>query len=431
MSFNISYVVENDLCCGCGTCVAVCPNEAIKMEVSEGLFLPEIDSQKCNFCGVCIRSCPSYSMDYDKFNMEIFGRKPQNRFLGNYLKCYIGHSTNDDLRYNCTSGGLVTQLLIFALENNLIDGVLVARMKEDNPLESEAFIARTKDEIISASKSKYCPVAANLALKQIMKEDGRFAVVGLPCHLHGMRKAEKIYKSLEKKIVLHIGLLCSHMVNFTGTEFLLEKNQIKKQNVKKLSYRGSGWPGGLSVETKGSSDLNIPLFGTWYSYWPVFSSFFFTPISCTMCPDQAAELADIACGDAWFPELKEDKIGESVIIARTKVGKNLLDLAEAEKAIKIRNTSYEKVEKSQAVNLVFKKHDLKARLILRKYFGKVTPRYNVEPVSGVTPLAFLRAFYVYFNIWLSSKQRLRSLLIHLPFPLFRIYYGLYKFISFK
>ena len=108
-------------------------------------------------------------------------------------------------------------VLISALEKNLIDGALVTRMKKDNPLESEAFIARTKEEIISASKSKYCPVAANISLKQILKEEGRFAVVGLPCHLHGIRKAEKINKALGKKIVFHFGLLCSHMVNFIGT----------------------------------------------------------------------------------------------------------------------------------------------------------------------------------------------------------------------
>ena len=35
-------------------------------------------------------------------------------------------------------------------------------MKKDNPLEPEPFIARTREEIIEASKSKYCPVPANI-----------------------------------------------------------------------------------------------------------------------------------------------------------------------------------------------------------------------------------------------------------------------------
>jgi coenzyme F420 hydrogenase subunit beta len=46
----------------------------------------------------------------------------------------------------------------FALEEGIIDGALVTRMKKDRPLEPEPFIARTREEIIEASKSKYCGV---------------------------------------------------------------------------------------------------------------------------------------------------------------------------------------------------------------------------------------------------------------------------------
>ena len=40
---NIATVVEEELCTGCGTCVSVCPTGAIKMRVSKGLYLPEIE----------------------------------------------------------------------------------------------------------------------------------------------------------------------------------------------------------------------------------------------------------------------------------------------------------------------------------------------------------------------------------------------------
>lgn len=429
MKYTVARVAENDLCCSCGTCAAVCPTEAIRMKVSRGLFLPEINSQKCNSCQLCIESCPGHSVDFEALNSKIFGQQPQNSSLGNYLKCYVGHSTNDAIRYNSASGGIVTQLLISALENNVIDGALVTRMRHDNPLESEAFIARTKEEIISASKSKYCPVAANTSLRQILKEKGRYAVVGLPCHIHGIRKAEKIFKVLEERIVLHIGLLCSHMVNFTGTEFILEKKRIKKKHVKKLSYRGKGWPGAMSIQLKHDRELDIPLFGKWNAYWPVFSSFFFTPMRCTMCPDQSAEFADIALGDAWLPELKNEKIGKSVIIARTQIGKKNLALARSTKAIDIKPLDVEKVEQSQAINLIFKKKDLTTRMSLLRLFGKVNPKFNPEPDASLTPPALLRAFFIYFNIWASSNKRLRSVLLHLPFPLFRLYYGIYKFVS--
>jgi coenzyme F420 hydrogenase subunit beta len=428
-AYNIAFVIQNNLCTGCGTCAAVCPTEAIRMKVSKGLILPEIESQKCNLCQLCIKSCPGHSVDFEELNSKIFGQQPKNSFIGNYLECYIGHSTNDNIRYNSASGGIVTQLLLSALENNVIDGALVIRMRKDNPLESEAFIARTREEIISASKSKYCPVAPNSSLRQILKEEGRYAVVGLPCHLHGIRKAERIFKTLEEKIVLHIGLLCSHMVNFTGTEFILEKKQINKEYVKKICYRGKGWPGSMSIQLKYDPELDIPLFGKWNSYWPVFASFLFTPIRCTMCPDQSAELADIALGDAWLPELKKEKIGKSVIIARTLRGKNILALASSTKAIDIKPLDVEKVEQSQAINLVFKKKDLPTRLSLLRLLGKVTPKFYPAPDTELNPISLLRAFFIYFNIWASSNKRFGSILLWVPFPFFRLYYGIYKFVS--
>jgi coenzyme F420 hydrogenase subunit beta len=426
---TIAQVAQGGLCCGCGTCAGVCPTEAIRMNVSQGLYVPEIEDEKCSRCRVCIESCPGHSVDFKALCSKIFGGQPENTLLGNYLGCYIGHSTDDEIRYNSSSGGIVTQLLIFALENNFIDGALVTRMRKDNPLEPEAFIARTREEVISASKSKYCPVAANIGLRQILKENGRFAVVGLPCHIHGVRKAERVFKLLDRRIVLHIGLLCSHMVNFAGTDLLLEKMRIKKEQVRKLNYRGKGWPGSMSVEVKHRSNLSIPLIGGWNAYWPVFSSFFFTPMRCTMCPDQTSELADISLGDAWLPELKYEKSGESIIITRTKAGEDILALAASAQAISIKRVDAEKVKQSQAVNLTFKKNDLTSRLPLLSLLGKETPKFNPEINARGSPIALLQAFFIYFNIRLSSNKYFKSLLVYVPFPMFRLYYGMYKFLS--
>jgi coenzyme F420 hydrogenase subunit beta len=229
---TIAQVVKDGLCTGCGTCVALCPNEAIKLTINEkkGIYVPELDEEKCNNCGMCYNVCPGHSVDFKQFNLEIFRKEPENVLIGNYLNCYIGHSKDYDIRYNCASGGLITQLLIFAMEEKIIDGALVTRMKKDNPLEPEPFIARTREEIIEASKSTYCPVPANVALKEILnsKQEERFAVVGLPCHIHGIRKAEQINKSLKEKIYLHIGIFCGHAPNFLGTEYLFKKNLLHK-----------------------------------------------------------------------------------------------------------------------------------------------------------------------------------------------------------
>ena len=338
---TISTVVKHDLCTGCGTCIALCPEKAIKLRINEkkGIFVPKINEEKCNNCGICYEVCPGHEVDFKELNLEIFGKEPEDVLIGNYLNCYVGHSTDYDIRYNSASGGLVTQLLIFALEEGIIDGALVTRMKKDNPLEPEPFIARTKDEIIEASKSKYCPVPVNIALKEILKsEEGeKFAVVGLPCHIHGIRKAEQISKKLKERIVLHIGIICNHTPTFLATEFLLKKMKIKKDDVTKLDYRGEGWPGGMKVTTKNKNKIFIPHFSS--GYWGiVFNSFFF-PMRCTLCSDKVCELSDVSFADAWMPELmKNDNIGTSLIISRNEISEEILNKAVLKEKIELKKT---------------------------------------------------------------------------------------------
>jgi coenzyme F420-reducing hydrogenase beta subunit len=245
---TIREVVKGDLCTGCGTCVSLCPNGAIELVIDDkkGIYVPQLNEEKCNNCGVCYEVCPGHSVDFKQLNPEIFGKEPDDILIGNYVNCYIGHANDYEIRYNSAAGGLVTQLLIFALEEGIIDGALVTRMKKSNPLEPESFIARTREEIIESSKSKYCPVPANIALNEILesKDGEKFAVVGLPCHIHGIRKAELINEKLKEKIVLHLGIFCSVNRDFLATEYLLQKFNIKKEDVAKLDYRGEGWMGG-------------------------------------------------------------------------------------------------------------------------------------------------------------------------------------------
>jgi len=427
---TIADIRDNGLCSGCGTCVGVCPSDAIVMVKSNlhGVYLPKIDMDKCRFCQLCVTCCPGYQVDFQQLNLEIFGQQPSDRFLGNFLKCYVGHSNDHDIRFNSASGGIASQLLIFALEKGIIDSALVVGMKEDKPLEPKPFVARTKGEILSAARSKYCPVPANEAVKQILKEEGRFAVVGLPCHIHGIRKAEHQNPRLKKKIVLHVCLMCSHAVNFMGTEFVIEKLHAMKDQISELRYRGKGWPGSMTIKLRNGFSTSIPLVGAWNSYWPIFSSFLFTPMRCTMCPDQTGELADISLGDAWLPELRSDRIGESIIVTRTSFAEDVLSKMVSAKVISAQLTTPEKVKQSQALNLKFKKCDLSTRLTTLSLLGRQIPVF-IPKESSWSPLAFLRALYIYFNIRISSDKHLRSLLVRFPIPFFRLYFGLYKFLS--
>ena len=400
---TIKEVVKNNLCTGCGTCVSICPSSAMELTKNDakGTYIPNLNKEKCNNCGICYNVCPGHFVDFKQLNLEIFEKKSDNILIGNHLNCYIGHSTDYDIRYNSASGGLVTQLLIFALEEGIIDGALVTRMNKENPLEPEPFIARTKGEIIEASKSKYCPVPANIALKEILesKEDEKFAVVGLPCHVHGIRKAELINEKLKEKIILHVGIFCAKTTNFLGTAFLFRRLKIGRNNIKKIDYRGDGWPGGMSIELKNSGKMFIPK-SEYYDNG--FESFI--PTRCTLCSDHTSELADISFGDAWLPELVNDKTGTSIIISRSKVTEEILQRMVLKKIIERYEIDKNKVARSQGM-FRSKKNKLNARIFFFKLFGRKVPNYNQKLLRPKLS-EYLMTVWYYFWIYISFNKSL-------------------------
>ncbi len=47
--------VESEECTGCGTCVEICPVEAISMNEDD---VAEIDQDECTECASCLEECP-------------------------------------------------------------------------------------------------------------------------------------------------------------------------------------------------------------------------------------------------------------------------------------------------------------------------------------------------------------------------------------
>jgi len=377
----------------------------------EGLYSPVINWEKCRACALCFETCPGYSVDFRSLNNEIFAKEPQDILLGNHLACYVGHSREAEIRYHSSSGGLVTELLIFSLENGLIDGALVTKMNENNPFEPEPFIARTRKEIISAAGSKYCPVPANIKLEQILSEEGKFAVVGLPCHIQGIRKAAMIKRQLQEKIILHLGLFCSHTVDFRGTKLLLRKLGVDEKNIRKIDYRGRGWPGGLSLELKTGNKKFIPL----EDYY-MFKYFLFSPPRCSVCSDPTAELADISFGDAWLREMSREKIGKSILVSRSKIGEEILHNAQSEGKIEILKVDPDKVVRSQREIIFLKKKCLATNVMISRIFHRHIPRYGQRTFRNTFHTDWV-AVLVHLNLFISSDARVpafKSLFNRIP-----------------
>ncbi|WP_230742898.1 Coenzyme F420 hydrogenase/dehydrogenase, beta subunit C-terminal domain [Methanooceanicella nereidis] len=357
--------IRDGSCTGCGTCAAFCHKGAIRLNIDEarGVYYPNVSENSCDECGICLKVCPGNDADLYSLNEQVSGKKQMDVFIGNYLNCYTGYSNDEKTRSDSTSGGLVTGLLIYALESGIIDGALVTRMSRTDQLIPEPFIARTKEDIIDASGSKYCPVPLNALLKEVIssKKGEKFAVVGLPCHIHGMKKASSVFKELNDKIVLYIGLFCNHTPNFFALPSILDRMNIKKDDITKINYRHNGWPGFITV-TAAEKEYKIPF----SDGWSIMGSYLFYPKRCLLCSDGLAELSDISFGDAWLPEYMKDKAGTSIAISRSDKADYLINKMSASGRITIGRIDAEKVAVSQKIMLYLKKKNINSRIRLLK-----------------------------------------------------------------
>lgn len=410
-NLTIYDTVNDGLCTGCGTCVSLCPNESIEMTLDpkKGIFLAEINKDSCNNCGICYKICPGHEVDFTNLNTEIFGQIPEDPSIGNYTNCYFSYSTDDEIRLNSSSGGLITQFLIFALDEKIIDGALVTRMSKENPFMPETFIARTREEIMEASKSKYCPVPANISLKLIMDtpEHEKFAVVGLPCHIHGIRKAGEINKKIRDKIKIHVGIMCGTTKTINATFYQLKRMKISENTVKDIYYRGEGWPGKMKIILKNN---HVVLENLINYYDGEFCSF--VPLRCASCIDHTCELSDMSFGDAWIDEIKKvDQKGTSIVVSRKKSVDKILRKMQDSNKINLELTDSNNVAISQKY-YNFKKNKINVRFKILKLLGKKTPTYNQNPSNDQKNnwSDYVMSIWLFFWIFISSKKYLWKLL---------------------
>ncbi len=378
---SIAGVYPGGLCMGCGVCAAACPAGAIHVAIDRrrGLWRPIVDETACTSCGQCLRVCGGVEVDFPKLARQFLGDSAGHGLVGVHRACYFAHAIDDGVRYQSTSGGLVTALLLYALDQDLVDAALVVRMSDHNPLEPEAVLAATAEEVVEACGSKYCPTTLARPLREIAERDGRFAVVGLPCHMHSIRKWEAVWPAVRRNVRFHFGILCAANATFLGTEYFLRRHGIDPRDVDEMRYRDKGWPGSITVRARGGAEKVFSRrFSkeTGFRDEQIFRSAFqldFRMPRCLMCPDLYAELADISFGDAWHPDyLGKDTVGKSLVIARTAEADDLLHRAAEAGAVDLTPTDAEAALASQNVA---GKASVASRLRARRRLRRTVPDY--------------------------------------------------------
>ena len=256
---NVTFTTKNNLCLGCGVCEDVCPATAIHVVIKNGEYTPTVNSQKCfgDKCGRCIKACPGLGVNLEQISTECFNVDGvhEDLMVGKYLRCYTGYSNNRDIRWHSASGGMVSQFLIWLFEKKLIDGAVVTKFDNTEPLMVRTFIATTREDILDARSSKYGPVTMAGMAQAIKEAQGsRYVVVGLPCHIHGFRKLMAIDKRLREKVAGLFAVYCSSGRSFYLTEHVMKERGIKREELRYFAYRDEGCLGSMVAITENGAE---------------------------------------------------------------------------------------------------------------------------------------------------------------------------------
>jgi coenzyme F420 hydrogenase subunit beta len=269
--------------------------------------------------------CPSTG-ELDAEVENRFGWRPP---IGIYDTVRSAQATDQAIREVATDGGVVTALLLFMLENHLIDGAIVSR--KTSILSREPLLATTRNELIAAAGShfggsshleelgdRYTTYSPTLSAVRGLRSGNlqRVAMVGTPCQIRTVRKMQCLGILPAHIVTFTIGLFCIENFAFHATgrsklEAILQAKvgrpvrfeDIDKINVKEdLIVSLNGTRGERSAQAR--MTIHVPLDELEEMARP----------ACLACTDFANDYADLSVGGLGSPS------GYTTTLVRTREG---------------------------------------------------------------------------------------------------------------
>ncbi|RMG40310.1 MAG: 4Fe-4S dicluster domain-containing protein [Candidatus Dadabacteria bacterium] len=379
----LARIVDGGLCHRCGSCIGICPTSVLDTDDDEYPRIKNLSA--CTDCDLCVRVCPGDEFDYLKWHRERFNEEGDLKSThGHFLDAVIAHSTDSKLRELSTSGGLVTELLRQLMRNGQIDGAVVIVSDPVKLWRGKPIVARTEEELLSATKSKYAIAPTNRVFSEIREMEGRYVLVGLPCQIHGYIKAAELDQRLKERIVLTIGLFCHAAIEHEAFETIWDSLGEKAKRAKRFISRIGKHPGAPHIELDDGT-LYPVYFGDRQGYRPssmeVINILYrlYTPHRCLTCFDALSDLADISVGDPWMPPPEDDVDfykGWSFALIRTARGKEVFEAVRESGALNVRTVT--RKEALQCNNHMASEKRWRAFRIIETHRrqGKAIPAYG-------------------------------------------------------
>lgn len=364
-------------CTGCGLCKAMGKAELYKDE--KGFFHPNSDIEIKEIC-------PSSGVQCSEFD--------KNEIWGRNCGVFLGWTNDQLLREKASSGGVITQILCYLLENKLVDCVIHIGADENNPTQTSIYFSETTEEVKSHCGSRYAISSPLLCMNQIDMEK-KYAFVGKPCDIVALRNYMKNVPELKKVIVYLLSFFCMGIPSEDAQKKLL--SELGCDNCSSLTYRGNGWPG-YTVATDAMGKKSQMDYDS--SWGKILGRDLMT--ACKYCLDGIGEMADISCGDAWYltaekkPDFKEHE-GRNVIFARTEIGLELLNMMRKSNVISLKSYNNYKEELPLIQTSQYnRRQQMLARILALRVCLQPAPDYPMNLLkayaSGMSKREFIHVF---------------------------------------
>lgn len=371
MTRNISLenVLESGLCTGCGACQSMFPAKVRVALNDEGYLRPQLAQpldrrERAQFAS----TCPGAGLEH---------RTPEAAYdplWGPLMATRTGYSLDEGVRYEGSSGGVLSALLVYLLESKKVD--FVAHIKADpaDPIGNVMSVSRNRAEVLRGAGSRYAPSAPLAQLEELLALGGRFAFVGKPCDVAGLRQYARSRPELAERIPYMLSFMCAGIPSRKGAIAILKKLEVEPAEVASFSFRGNGWPGMSTAVTHSGRRAEMDYATSWGTILNRHLQF-----RCKICPDGVGEFADVVGADAWYgkdgyPDFAE-RAGRSLVLSRTATGEKLVGEAVAAGYIAVEALAREEIAKMQPYQENRKKMVL-SRLLALRLTGRTTPRYR-------------------------------------------------------
>jgi len=316
----VSIVFNAGVCCQCGWCSAICPVSAIVVTADT----LEIDEDICMKCGLCFSVCPrSFSIDQATENIKKLDKSLKwSDKTGAYINAYSASTTKDDIKKVRQDGGIVTSILEYLLENNLVDAIVAVQHSEELWKPEPIIIENVKD-LYKTGGTKYANSPSLTIIDQCKKYE-KIAFVGVPCMMKAIEKGTMFPSGLPfyKNIKYKIGLFCMEsfpydgIINLAKEQFNKDINELTKMNI------GGGK---FIINLKSGEQMDVPLKEVQK----------YARDNCHFCEDLTSDYADISVGsigsqDGWSSVITRskdaDKLYNDIVKAGLIESKNLKDV---------------------------------------------------------------------------------------------------------